>query len=262
MEFAKTPLKLHADIIDALQLYLSLCTENCLREDRLSISTVCECVLKVKHLALRVNRVNPILGTFYQELIRLKKPLRSEYQRLVDSIIGVLKNHRDTAKTYFNELDKRCSEQCKSYWRTWADSESGVGTEDQASTTRDAEFASSVRSLERKHTTGHSTNEAERDARERMTQGNLAVNKAAEDELREVEKSRICSPGRKRVRPCIAFKSKIEDGCNKNYKTSKSHSPGLLTVQCACDTPKLLEFVVMLQAESVSMALSAVLSHF
>ena len=137
----------------------------------------------MKHLALRVNRVNPILGTFCQELIRLKKPLRSEYQRLVDSIIGVLKNHRDTAKIYFDELEKRCSEQCKSYWRTWADIESGVSTEDQASTTRDAELASSVRSLERNPTTGHSTNEAERDARERMTQGNLGANKAAEDEL-------------------------------------------------------------------------------
>ena len=40
MEFTKTPLKLHAGIIDALQLYLSPCTENCLCEDRLSISTV------------------------------------------------------------------------------------------------------------------------------------------------------------------------------------------------------------------------------
>ena len=50
--------------------------------------------------------------------------------------------------------------------------------------------------------------------------------------------------------------------CAKHYKTSKSHSPGLLTVQCACDSPKLLGFIIMTQAESTALALSSILTHF
>ena len=76
------------------------------------------------------------------------------------------------------------------------------------------------------------------------------------------ESSGICFPGRKRIRPYILFKSKTEEICKKNYKSSKSYNSGLLTVQCACDAPKLIGFVVTLQAEPIAMALSELLSHF
>ena len=179
----------------------------------------------MKVSVLPICRVSPILGTFCQELIKLKKPFKPIYHRLLKSIVAVLNYHIEIARRFFKNMDKHCSSQSKAYWRSWADPDLNDQTNDD-------------------HQRG------------------LIENATAEEELKEAERSGICFPGRKRIRPCILFKSKTQEMCNKNYKTSKSHSPGLLTVQCACDAPKLIGFVVMLQAESTAMALSAVLSHF
>ena len=50
--------------------------------------------------------------------------------------------------------------------------------------------------------------------------------------------------------------------CRKNYRASFSHSSGILTVQCVCRHPKLLELPVMLECEGVSTALSVRVSQF
>ena len=87
-------------------------------------------------------------------------------------------------------------------------------------------------------------------------------NRLAKEELDKSLSSGICFPGRNRCRPCIIYKATNEEFCNKNYKSSRNHSPGFMTVQCACNSPKLIGFVVMNRAESTSLALSSFLSHF
>ena len=69
-------------------------------------------------------------------------------------------------------------------------------------------------------------------------------------------------PGRSMCRPSIRFNNAECADCNKKYPVSSKHSPGLLTVQCICANPKLIGLRVMTQAESVSMTLSSILTHF
>jgi len=71
----------------------------------------------------------------------------------------------------------------------------------------------------------------------------------------------ICFPGRSRYRPGVVFEGKETHNCIKKYTTAEYHSPGLLTVQCVCENPKLIGFIVMTRAESTSLALSSILSH-
>lgn len=74
-------------------------------------------------------------------------------------------------------------------------------------------------------------------------------------------------PGRPLCRPRILFKNgKDGEGwnerCEKDYRYHRSHSPGLFTVQCACKRPKLLGITVMNRSESISTALTSLLSRF
>ena len=75
-------------------------------------------------------------------------------------------------------------------------------------------------------------------------------------------KTGLVYPGRGMHRPCISFKNMEFTDCNKKYPVSKIHSPGLFTVQCICGHPKIIGFRVMTHAESISMAVSAVITHF
>lgn len=93
-------------------------------------------------------------------------------------------------------------------------------------------------------------------------QGARDVEQLASDELQEAQETGVCFPGRRSVRPSIVFRVKDALNCSKQYKTSKTHSPGLLTVQSACDAPKLIGFVIMTQAESTALALTSILTHF
>lgn len=52
------------------------------------------------------------------------------------------------------------------------------------------------------------------------------------------------------------------DDCSKDYRRAPSHSPGLFTVQFSCSHPKLLGVTVMSANESLSTALTAVISRF
>ena len=68
------------------------------------------------------------------------------------------------------------------------------------------------------------------------------------------------------MRPNITFvgSSRLENVARykKNYSQSDSHSPGIFTVQCVCRYPKLIGLSVMNEFESVSTAMSILLSRF
>ena len=69
-------------------------------------------------------------------------------------------------------------------------------------------------------------------------------------------------PGRGKFRKDLRFDKLENFDCNKQYVASKRFSPGILTVQCCCENPQLLGYVVMTRAESTGMALTTVLSNF
>lgn len=69
-------------------------------------------------------------------------------------------------------------------------------------------------------------------------------------------------PGRKRCRSGIKFERHDRQLCTKNYFKGTSKIPSFLTVQCSCRHPKLLGFVILRECESISAALSSVLTHF
>lgn len=71
-----------------------------------------------------------------------------------------------------------------------------------------------------------------------------------------------CFSGRFCCRPGIKFELKETQHCNKKYPKSETPSQGLLTVQCACESTKLIMFIVMTRAESTSLSLSAILMYF
>ena len=68
------------------------------------------------------------------------------------------------------------------------------------------------------------------------------------------------------VRPSIDFgrssKKENAQNCRKNFRASESHSPGIFTVQCACQYPKVIGVSVMDECEGTSTALSILLSRF
>lgn len=74
--------------------------------------------------------------------------------------------------------------------------------------------------------------------------------------------SGIVFPGRRRVRDDVTFQESERSACEKNYASSRKFSPGILTVQCCCDKPILLGYIVMTKPESRSLALTSILSCF
>lgn len=79
---------------------------------------------------------------------------------------------------------------------------------------------------------------------------------------RSEQQSLYVFPGRPNCRPDIAFDKVDHQDCSKNYFKGQGTVPSFLTVQCACAHPKLLGFVILKQNESISAALSTVLTHF
>lgn len=69
-------------------------------------------------------------------------------------------------------------------------------------------------------------------------------------------------PGRTRCRTGIVFERNDKQECTKNYFKGTSKVPSFMTVQCSCVHPKLLGFVLLRECESISAALSSVLTHF
>lgn len=88
-------------------------------------------------------------------------------------------------------------------------------------------------------------------------------NSVATSTTARIDKSAYVFPGRKRCRDGISFDSIDKQECTKHYfKGRNSAVPSFLTVQCACAHPKLLVFVVLRRCESISAALSSVLTNF
>jgi len=69
-------------------------------------------------------------------------------------------------------------------------------------------------------------------------------------------------PGRAQCRPLIIFDQLEGKQCGKRYAQNTNHSPGLLTVQCACSNSKFIGFIVMERAESTALALAIILMFF
>ncbi len=75
-------------------------------------------------------------------------------------------------------------------------------------------------------------------------------------------------PGRRLCRPRVTFLNAnldpemAADNCTKNYRNSKSHTPGLFAVHCACANPKILGVSIMDSSESLSTAFSILISRF
>ena len=69
-------------------------------------------------------------------------------------------------------------------------------------------------------------------------------------------------PGRALYRDDIRFNKLETSDCNKKYVKSKRFTPGILTVQCCCEKPQLLGYIVMRRAESTGLALTSILTHF
>lgn len=69
-------------------------------------------------------------------------------------------------------------------------------------------------------------------------------------------------PGRGKYRHDIRFDKYEMFDCNKLYVKSKRFTPGILTVQCCCNKPQLLGYIVMTRAESTGLALTSMLTNF
>ena len=68
--------------------------------------------------------------------------------------------------------------------------------------------------------------------------------------------------GRENYRPLFTFDLREGHQCGKRYPQNSNHSPGLLTVMCACSNPKLIGYIVMERCESTALALSIALMFF
>lgn len=70
-------------------------------------------------------------------------------------------------------------------------------------------------------------------------------------------------PGRQRVRNGVTFDKVDKQACTKNnVKGRTSAVPSIFTVQCACTHPKIFGFLLPNKCESISAALSAIITHF
>lgn len=73
-------------------------------------------------------------------------------------------------------------------------------------------------------------------------------------------------PGRALVRPRIRFKNQSGEEtwkeCSKDYRHHGIHTPGLFTLQCVCEKPKLNGVPVMEESESPSTALTNLITRF
>lgn len=73
------------------------------------------------------------------------------------------------------------------------------------------------------------------------------------------EKTGVCFQGRSACRPSVIFDVPESAQCTKKYTRSETHSNGIITLQCSCENPKLLGFLVMRKPESTALALSTVI---
>lgn len=76
------------------------------------------------------------------------------------------------------------------------------------------------------------------------------------------EISGMVFPGRSHFRDDITFQETEKSSCEKNYLKSQNFSPGIMTVQCCCDKPVLLGYIVMTKPESRSLALTSIMTSF
>ena len=73
-------------------------------------------------------------------------------------------------------------------------------------------------------------------------------------------------PGNLILRPYVSFglsfRKENVQSCRKRYRKSENYLLGIFTLQCECRHPKLIALSVMDECESVSTAMSVLLSRF
>ena len=93
--------------------------------------------------------------------------------------------------------------------------------------------------------------------------GTGIMNAPLHDWLAEANRTGEIFPGRPEVRLRIDFSTTSHEentrSCQKHYSASSTHSPGIFTVQCACENPKLLSLSIMQRCEGISTALYVLL---
>ena len=287
VSFAKHAFQLHEELFARLEKYT-----DCMhfRENGRvhNLPPECECVKEVKTAIVALNDANPILGTFCQELLKLTRPLGVSHSSFVASLVTTSRLHIDEARHFFIALANNLPDECRDYWDEYSKTmrlsnnaslqSLGVNHEIVDETDRNtshdggeltSSIAPGVTASNNRHPTGN-REATDPTSHEDPNGTNLDDNTSqdrdeydvAEKELIASKLAGICFPGRLSCRPSIIFKGRDRSDCSKHYKTSRSHTLGLLTVQCSCDSPKLLGFLIMTQAESTALALSSVLTHF
>ena len=82
----------------------------------------------------------------------------------------------------------------------------------------------------------------------------------------EAQKTGEFFAGHPQMRPLMTFGNSSQKEntrfCRKNYLKSDTQNPGIFTVQCVCNHPKLIGLSIMRECEGVSTALSILLSWF
>ena len=84
--------------------------------------------------------------------------------------------------------------------------------------------------------------------------------------MKEAARTGELFPGRLEVRPSPRFgpsaRSENVRTCLKNYRTSNSNSPGIVSVQCVRRHPRLIGLFIMLECEGITTSLSVFLFRF
>lgn len=274
MSFTSGSIEFHERFIQAMDKYMV-----CLHfqeEGRVqNVPQECLCVRNLKEATVIINEINPVLGAFAREFLKLKRPLHIPESCFGNALLDLLRYHMTEAENFFITLRNSLPEECEQYWTSFA-----WNTNHSTSTTLHGLNQATREQTRSIHHENRNNPETEPNISASQHHQDVAMNSVTPTtevggtgeavapgelttaEVQEAQETGLCFPGRRGVRPSIMFKSQDRQNCSKQYKSSKSHSPGLLTVQCACDSPKLIGFVIMTQAESTALALSSILTHF
>lgn len=197
----------------------------CSKDGRKNQDWVCgECASSVAELHKPVSAQNPVLGRFLNDTLQhgINNPL---FTRQVERVVSHLLEKRvDALEKYHTELSGKLHHSCVLYWEMFGKLQKAPDTDDKTC---------------------------------------LAATTAAFKGSGAIENSTYVFPGRPRFRNAITFDEVDKQACIKNYfKGRNSPASSLLTVQCACSHPKIMGFVIIHQCESISAALSSLVTHF
>ena len=287
--------RVHSTLIHALESYADCdCTPLPIEGDCVN------CIGRLAEATTYLENVNTILYVFLEQLLLHRHILKRLSIIAASDLASAICEHMDRAKQYFDILATNMSDDCKQYWSTYATcnlrplSQHPSATSQQSTVLLESQVPSnsqqhSQHAMESQHYSGDSnsnptassrdpTSPSDNNSREQQEDGTSQMNDAshsqsqtsgeqlgATDAQRVPDLSPITGfsfPGRPQVRPFFMFDQLEGKQCGKRYAINTNHSPGLLTLQCACGNPKFIAYIVMTRAESTSLTLAAVIMFF